>query len=543
MSYDSVDGLRAEQHGPVLELTLDRADKRNAVNDVMLDAMIGHLAAAGIDESVRVIRIDAEGPDFCAGADLIANNAKSERKPRVGSTQRRLPNKANRLIPLMLETQVPIVAVVRGWAAGLGFHIALASDFCLAADDARFWEPFMSRGFTPDSGAAWLLPRLIGMVRTRQLLMLGEEISGATAAEWGIIHGAHDDDQLDSAAADLVTEARRVADGRARAHQMAAAERKRPRPRPPSAERGHGPGTVEPQRGLPRGIGRLPRQTRRAIPGTMTPLPITDATTAADAVAVVERWVDDTGPRILAGGRRRRARCSARRPQPRRIPRVVPELRRDRDLLCRPGCPSTAGWASPMTSPVPSKPCWRRCDWPGSIPWDSTTLPPRCSATAAKNSGCASFRPSCATRRSGVSCSVNRVQVPTSRRLPPEPSATGTTGSSPVRRSGPRGPTRRISPSCWPARIPRSPNTRASRTSCSTCISPASTCDRCARSPGTPNSTKCSSTVLASPTPIGWATSTTDGGSARRRCPVSGRWFRVRAPAGWAGWEVPAPSD
>jgi 2-(1,2-epoxy-1,2-dihydrophenyl)acetyl-CoA isomerase len=205
MSYDSVDGLRAEQRGPVLELTLDRADKRNAVNDVMLDAMIGHLAAAGIDESVRVIRIDAEGPDFCAGADLIANNANSERKPRVGSTQRRLPNKANRLIPLMLETQVPIVTVVRGWAAGLGFHIALASDFCLATDDARFWEPFMSRGFTPDSGAAWLLPRLIGMVRTRKLLMLGEEISGTTAAEWGIIHGAHDQDQLSSTADVLVT--------------------------------------------------------------------------------------------------------------------------------------------------------------------------------------------------------------------------------------------------------------------------------------------------------------------------------------------------
>jgi 2-(1,2-epoxy-1,2-dihydrophenyl)acetyl-CoA isomerase len=205
MRYDSVDGLRAAQQGPVLELTLDRAEKRNAVNDVMLDAMIDHLAAAGIDESVRVIRIDAEGADFCAGSDLIANNEKSERKPRVGSTQRRLPNKANRLIPLMLETQVPIVAVVRGWAAGLGFHIALASDFCIAADDARFWEPFMSRGFTPDSGAAWLLPRLIGMVRTRKLLMLGEEISGAVAAEWGIIHGAHNQDQLSLAAEVLVT--------------------------------------------------------------------------------------------------------------------------------------------------------------------------------------------------------------------------------------------------------------------------------------------------------------------------------------------------
>lgn len=205
MAYASVSGLRAQQVGPVLALTFDRADRRNAVNDEMLDAMIGHLAAAGIDESVRVIRIDADGPDFCAGSDLVANNAHSERKPRVGSTQRRLPNKANRLIPLMLETQVPIVAVVRGWAAGLGFHIAMASDFCVAADDARFWEPFMARGFSPDSGAAWLLPRLIGMVRTRRLLMLGEELSGATAADWGIIHGAYLGGELDSAAGELIT--------------------------------------------------------------------------------------------------------------------------------------------------------------------------------------------------------------------------------------------------------------------------------------------------------------------------------------------------
>lgn len=204
MTYSSVPGLRAEQQGPVLRLTLDRAERRNAVDDTMLDAMIGHLSRVGTDESVRVIRVDAEGPDFCAGADLVANNAKSERKPRVGSTQRRLPNKANRLIPLMLETQVPVVTVVRGWAAGLGFHIALASDFCVAASDAVFWEPFMARGFTPDSGAAWLLPRLVGLVRTRQLLMLGEELSGSIAAQWGIIHGSYPDVELESAATDLV---------------------------------------------------------------------------------------------------------------------------------------------------------------------------------------------------------------------------------------------------------------------------------------------------------------------------------------------------
>ena len=84
MDYPSVSGLSAQQDGPVLTLTLDRPDRRNAVNDEMLDAMIGHFAAAGIDESVRVIRINATGPDFCAGSDLVANNTHSERKPRVG---------------------------------------------------------------------------------------------------------------------------------------------------------------------------------------------------------------------------------------------------------------------------------------------------------------------------------------------------------------------------------------------------------------------------------------------------------------------------
>ncbi|BBZ25683.1 enoyl-CoA hydratase/isomerase family protein [Mycolicibacter hiberniae] len=210
MTYAGVPGLVVEHRGHELRLTLDRAERRNAIDDVVLDALVAHVAAAGTDEEVRVIRIDANGPDFCAGSDLITTTAPFARKPRVGATQRRLPNKANRLIPLMLETQVPIVSVVHGWAAGLGFHIALASDFCLAADDTKFWEPFMARGLSPDSGAAWLLPRLIGMVRTRRLLMLGEELSGAQAAAWEIIHEAHAPTDL-AAAADEFTN--RIATG------------------------------------------------------------------------------------------------------------------------------------------------------------------------------------------------------------------------------------------------------------------------------------------------------------------------------------------
>jgi 2-(1,2-epoxy-1,2-dihydrophenyl)acetyl-CoA isomerase len=90
----------------------------------------------------------------------------------------------------VLETQVPVVCAVTGWAAGLGFQLALAADVCVACDDATFWEPFGDRGFTPDSGATWLLPRRVGDVRARELLLLGRSLTGAEAAAWGAIHRA-----------------------------------------------------------------------------------------------------------------------------------------------------------------------------------------------------------------------------------------------------------------------------------------------------------------------------------------------------------------
>jgi 2-(1,2-epoxy-1,2-dihydrophenyl)acetyl-CoA isomerase len=95
---------------------------------------------------------------------------------------------------------VPVVCAVRGWAAGLGFQLALAADFTVAARDARFWQPFVTRGFTPDSGAAWLLPRAVGLARARELLILGRELSGAEAEAWGLVHRAVEPDVLDEAA-------------------------------------------------------------------------------------------------------------------------------------------------------------------------------------------------------------------------------------------------------------------------------------------------------------------------------------------------------
>ncbi len=202
-NYRSVEGLLVEPRDAVLHVQLDRPDHRNAINDGMMAALIEAVGLAGQDGDIRAIQIGAIGENFCGGADIVARNASGEQKPRVGSIQRRLPEQAHRLLPLLCSVQVPIVCAVRGWAAGIGLQIAAAADFTVATADARFWAPFSSRGFTPDSGATWLLPRLVGVVRARELLMLGRELTGAEAVTWGLIYRTARTEDLDRVAGEL----------------------------------------------------------------------------------------------------------------------------------------------------------------------------------------------------------------------------------------------------------------------------------------------------------------------------------------------------
>jgi 2-(1,2-epoxy-1,2-dihydrophenyl)acetyl-CoA isomerase len=169
----------------------------------VLARLIDCIENAPDDEAVRVIVLSAEGEHFCSGMDLRAVNAKSDVKPRAGDIQRRLPRGASRLIQAMLAVQIPIVCAVRGWASGLGCHLALAADFTIASKTARFLEPFVKRGFTPDSGGTWLLPRLVGLARARQMLLLGHDVGGEQAAAWGLVHSAVNDDALESTAEEL----------------------------------------------------------------------------------------------------------------------------------------------------------------------------------------------------------------------------------------------------------------------------------------------------------------------------------------------------
>ena len=202
--YKSLAGLQVAFADGVLDLLLDRPQKRNSLNDVMVAGLIETIGEAGRDEAVRVIVLRGAGDHFCGGFDIVARNSGGGERPRVGSIQRRLPHQAHGLIPLIATVQTPVVCSVRGWAAGIGLHLALAADFAIVEDQARLWEPFAERGFTPDSGATWLLPRRVGETRAREVLMLGRVLTGLEAAEWGMVHRAVPAADLDHEVASVV---------------------------------------------------------------------------------------------------------------------------------------------------------------------------------------------------------------------------------------------------------------------------------------------------------------------------------------------------
>jgi 2-(1,2-epoxy-1,2-dihydrophenyl)acetyl-CoA isomerase len=200
-------GVVVETDEGVLRIVIDRPARKGSLDPTAVRRIIEVLEPAATDDSLRAVLLASAGDDFCSGSDWVASNQGGE-KPRPGSIQRRTALQAHRLVALLMEIQLPVVCAVRGWAAGLGCQLALVADFTIAADDSRFWLPFTKRGFTPDSGATWLVPRLIGIARAKEMLLLGRPVTGADAAAWGMIHRAVPEPELDAAVEELLAELR-----------------------------------------------------------------------------------------------------------------------------------------------------------------------------------------------------------------------------------------------------------------------------------------------------------------------------------------------
>jgi 2-(1,2-epoxy-1,2-dihydrophenyl)acetyl-CoA isomerase len=165
-------------------LTLNRPQAANALTSDQRDQLVGLLEGASGDPAIRVVVLAAEGRHFCSGADLSGGTAIP---PGVGDIARTLRTGAQRLIAAVLDCEKPVVAEVHGAAAGIGAHLVLACDFAVVAEDARLIEVFARRGLVPDGGGAYLLPRLVGPMRAKEMMMLADDVPALRAQELGLV--------------------------------------------------------------------------------------------------------------------------------------------------------------------------------------------------------------------------------------------------------------------------------------------------------------------------------------------------------------------
>lgn len=178
----------------VTRITLNRPEALHALTPGLRDRLIALLGDASADPEVRAVVLTGTGHAFCAGADLRGAAPAGER--RAGDVARTLRLGAQRLVAAVLDCEKPVVAAVNGTAAGLGAHLALACDLVLAARSARFIEVFVRRGLVPDAGGAYLLPRLIGPQRAKELMFFGDALSAADAERLGLVNRVVPDEEL-----------------------------------------------------------------------------------------------------------------------------------------------------------------------------------------------------------------------------------------------------------------------------------------------------------------------------------------------------------
>ena len=201
------DTILVTTDGPLRVITLNRPDKLNAFTAEMHLALRAALTAARDDEACRAVLLTGAGRGFCAGQDLGDRDPAKGEVPNLGETLRNFFNPNIRLIRDMPK---PVIAAVNGAAAGAGANIALACDIVLAARSAKFLQAFARIGLIPDAGGSWALTNLVGPARARALAMLAEPLPAETAAAWGLIWKAVDDDLLMTEARDM---AGRLANG------------------------------------------------------------------------------------------------------------------------------------------------------------------------------------------------------------------------------------------------------------------------------------------------------------------------------------------
>jgi 2-(1,2-epoxy-1,2-dihydrophenyl)acetyl-CoA isomerase len=189
-------------------LTIRRPEVLNAISPslvAILERAFKALTSTG--SGVRCIVITGEGRAFCAGANLSENSGNDVSTGQAGSVLQRVYHP---LLRQLRDSEIPIITAINGAAVGAGMSLAMMGDIIACARSAYFLQAFRRIGLVPDCGSSWLLPRLIGGARARELSLLGDRLSADKALEWGLVNRVFDDEKL---MPETLAIARQIADG------------------------------------------------------------------------------------------------------------------------------------------------------------------------------------------------------------------------------------------------------------------------------------------------------------------------------------------
>jgi len=190
-------------HEHVARVLLARPDSLNAYNEALLRALVPTLESLDEAREVRAIVLTGEGKGFCAGVDLddmplSADQDLAEYERGLGMFQE--------VVATLRGMDTPVVAAVNGYAMGAGCDTALACDFRIAGESATMAETFVDVGFVPGDGGAYLLPRIVGEAKAKELIMTGKHVSGEALVEWGLARECVPDEELQETATEFAAE-------------------------------------------------------------------------------------------------------------------------------------------------------------------------------------------------------------------------------------------------------------------------------------------------------------------------------------------------
>ena len=175
--------LQIDRAGGVVTITFDRTEKRNAINEQMWDELLATAEQVAASSDDRCVVLTGAGGAFCSGADLSDQGGEGPRPHQLAAMRR-----INSVVQAFHDLPQPTIAKVTGVAAGVGLSFALGCDLIVAAPEARFSTVFAKRGLSLDGGMSWLLPRLIGAHRAKELALFGEVISADEAQQLGLVN-------------------------------------------------------------------------------------------------------------------------------------------------------------------------------------------------------------------------------------------------------------------------------------------------------------------------------------------------------------------